>query len=64
MNFRATDWVQFKKELAKKLEEIPVEEQLQDEIQIDAAVQRIEEAVLSTMEETVPKSKPSPYAKR
>jgi ribonuclease HI len=63
-NFRATDWALFKKELAKKLENIPIEEQLQDEIQIDAALQELEEAILNTMEETVPRSNPSPYAKR
>ena len=63
-NFRATDWTLFKKELAKKLEAIPVNEQLRDETQIDDALQRLEETVLNTMEETVPKSNPSPYAKR
>ena len=63
-NFRATDWAQFKKELAKNLERIPVVEQLQDKVQVDAALKSLEEAVLNTMELTVPKSNPSPYAKR
>ena len=62
-NFRATDWVQFKKELTKKLDKISIVEQLQDKAQVDAVLKSLEEAVLDTMEATLPRSNLSPYAK-
>ena len=63
-NFRATDWDTFKEELAGRLGKLPIVDRLQDGAQIDATLQKIEDAVLSTMEATVPKSNPSPYSKR
>ena len=63
-NFKATDWDHFKEALADRLENVPVNEQLQDKAHIDAALHQVETAILDTMAKTVPKSNPTPYAKR
>ena len=63
-NFKATDWDRFKEALGGRLEDVPANEHLQDEVQIDAALHRVETAILDTMTEIVPKSNPTPYSKR
>ena len=62
-NFRGTDWERFRRVLAEKLEESPIVEHLNGAEEIDGTLGRLEQAVLETMEATVPKSYPSPYSK-
>src|SRR5277367_1055212 len=63
-NFRATDWDRFRRVLDSALKDIPINKQLQDATQIDAALLQVETVVLDTMERMVPKSNPTPYSKR
>src|SRR5271155_4299529 len=63
-NFIATDWDHFRRELDSALKDVPVNEQLQDAMQIDAALLQLETVVLDTMEKVVPKSNPTPHSKR
>src|ERR1700678_1885780 len=63
-NFRATDWERFHRVLAEKLEESPISEQLNGAGEVDRELERLEQAVIETMEATVPKSCPTPYSKR
>ena len=64
MELPGTDWEHFCRGLAEKLEEIPIVEHLKGAEEIDGMLGRLEQAVLETMEATVPKSYPSPYSKR
>jgi hypothetical protein len=63
-NFRATDWERFHRVLSGKLEESPIIEHLNGAEEVDRTLDRLEQAVLETMEATVLKSRPSPYSKR
>src|SRR5271168_3360260 len=63
-NFRATDWGFFRRELEQALDNSPPTERLLSPAQIDAALLRLETAVLNTMDKVVPRSNPTPYSKR
>lgn len=63
-NFKATDWHYFRQVLVDKLETTPITENLNSPEEIEEALSRIKQAVLDTMDLTVPKSNPSPYSKR
>ena len=63
-NFKATNWEHFRRVLAEKLEATPIRARLRDAEEVDGALDQLERSVLDTMERVVPKSKPSPYAKR
>lgn len=65
-NFRDTDWEKFTETLAEKLRrmEEPREFEEGEKVAFEKARMELERAVKETMDEHVPMSKPTPYAKR
>jgi len=63
-NYRETDWESFNETLAARLDAIPPAQELTSRIQFDEAFTNLTEAISQTINERVPKTKPSPYAKR
>jgi hypothetical protein len=63
-NFRATDWDEFKDTLKQKLAALPPPERIQSEAAFHQRVTTFTTSILDTIDQAVPKSKPSPHTKR
>ncbi|KAF8812012.1 hypothetical protein BYT27DRAFT_7046625, partial [Phlegmacium glaucopus] len=63
-NFRATDWGEFREKLKEKLGELAEPGVIERKEDVDGKVEELERVVKEVMEKVVPKSNPSPYAKR
>lgn len=63
-NFRATDWEEFREHLKKEIEAIGRIRAIRSMDELDAALERLEKAIINTMDAVVPRKKPSPYTKR
>jgi len=63
-NFRATDWREFCEYLTKELDKLGDPETIESKEELDAALDRLERAIIATMDKIVPRRKLSPYAKR
>jgi len=63
-NYRETDWGEFNETLATNLNATPPPQELTTKVQFNEALANLTQAITNTIEERVPKSKPSPYAKR
>ncbi|KAF9521597.1 hypothetical protein CPB83DRAFT_778474 [Crepidotus variabilis] len=65
-NFRATDWQEFGKVLKRRLEDLPKPKEFVrgEEAAADKARKKLERAVLDTIGDCVPVTKPVPFEKR
>jgi hypothetical protein len=63
-NYHATDWEEFREYLANKLSNIPPPNELTTHAQFQEALTALTRCISETVEAKVPKSNPSPYAKR
>lgn len=63
-DFRNVDWEEFRKELAIRLEAVPDPKILTSTEELYYAIEALTAALQETIEEVVPKAKPSPYSKR
>lgn len=63
-NFRATDREEFKDILRQKIVALPPPEKIRSEAEFHQKLASITTSILDTIEQTVPKSKPSPHTKR
>jgi hypothetical protein len=64
LNYREVDWDEFRDTLTSKLDSIPQPAELTNREQFDAAFANLTRCIAETVEERVPKTKASPYAKR
>jgi len=63
-DYWATDWKEFRKELEGFLGKMEEPRRLESKQEMNEALERLEKAVMDTIEKVVPKKKPSPYARR
>ncbi|KAG2117620.1 hypothetical protein DEU56DRAFT_717608, partial [Suillus clintonianus] len=63
-NYRDVDWDEFRGALTRNLADIPPPIIITSEEQFQLAAANLNSAIKRTMEEKVPKTKPSPHAKR
>ena len=63
-NFRRTDWKTFREALSAHLEAIPPPANINSTDEFNLAFTHLTRSISSTVNDKVPKSKPSPYAKR
>jgi endonuclease/exonuclease/phosphatase family metal-dependent hydrolase len=63
-NYHATDWEEFREHLANKLSNILPPDELTTHVQFQEALTTLTRCISETVEAKVPKSNPSPYAKR
>ena len=63
-NFRATDWEELKNILDKELLELEAPRELNSKEELINTLDKLEAAIMRTIEKVVPRKKPSPYAKR
>jgi hypothetical protein len=63
-NFRTTDWKKFGTALESKLQNLPAPNPITSKEEAQDRLNSLLEAIITTIEEKVPLSKPSPYAKR
>jgi hypothetical protein len=61
--YRLTDWEKFEKSLAAKLNELPPPNEIESIPQLEQKLEEVTQAILTTIENVVPTSKPSPYTK-
>ncbi|KAF8580748.1 hypothetical protein K439DRAFT_1300029, partial [Ramaria rubella] len=62
-NFRDTDWEKFRTKLKPKLDLSQLESPITDEHIFHSRIDSLTNAIIESIEATVPKSKPSSYAK-
>ena len=63
-NFRATDWDDFDEDLQQRLEAQPPPERIRCKDEFHRRVTSLTTSILDTIDQVVPKSKPSPHTKR
>jgi hypothetical protein len=63
-NYRSTDWEEFENSLVTKLNELPPPNEIDSIPQLEQKLEEVTQAILTTIENVVPTSKPSPYTKR
>ena len=63
-NYRDTDWEKFNETLANLLNTIPPAQELTSEAHFNEAFTHLTEVISQTIDQCVPKTKPSPYTKR
>jgi len=63
-NYRLTDWTEFRSELSKQLDAMPPSTNINTKEELNNVLDRLEKAILRTVEKVVPRRRPSPYAKR
>jgi len=62
-NYCAADWGEFRKELAARLSELEVREELQDAGEFSRRLEELTQVIKDAIEDKIPKTKPSPYMK-
>jgi ribonuclease HI len=63
-NFRATDWQELKDILDDELMDLEPPREINSREELLNALDKLEAAIMRTIDQAVPKKKPSPYAKR
>jgi len=63
-NYQLTDWTEFRSELSKQLDAMPPSTNINAKEELNNVLDRLEKAILRTVEKVVPRRRPSPYAKR
>lgn len=62
-NFRATDWPEFRKELQQKMDRLTLHDP-RNSTEFEAILDNVMDAILTTIESHVPRTRPSAYMKR